>query len=171
MKILIISSSQSENSRSFLLCENVAETLKNLGNEVELIDARKMELLPYGKGPTKDMEILKEKAESADAFIFGMAVYNYSVNDSLKIILDNALGTPENKFFGILCAAGGQRSYLSTMHLTQICMNEWRMIQLPRVVYATGQDFVDDEITNVDLKERLDLFSKEFNDIGNRLSK
>jgi FMN reductase len=73
------------------------------------------------------------------------------------------------KFFGIVCAAGGERSYLSTMHLTQICMNEWRMIQLPRIIYATGQDFDNDAITNNELNERIKLFVKEFIDIGRRL--
>ena len=73
------------------------------------------------------------------------------------------------KFFGIICAAGGERSYLSTQHLTQICMNEWRMIQLPRIIYATGKDFEENKVNNKDLLERLDVFSEEFNTIGKKL--
>ena len=72
-------------------------------------------------------------------------------------------------FWNVVCAAGGERSYLSTMHLTQICMNEWRMIQMPRIVYATGKDFKDDKVTNTDLLERLDVFSEEFSTIGRKL--
>jgi FMN reductase len=98
-----------------------------------------------------------------------MGVHCYSLNDGLKILLDNCFAGATGKFFGILCAAGGERSYLSTMHLTQICMNQWRMIQLPRIVYTTGKDFTKDEITSKEGIERIQLFSDEFNTIGNKL--
>ena len=48
-------------------------------------------------------------------------------------------------------------------------MNEWRMIQLPRIVYATGKDFEGDNISNNDLKERIKKFGDEFVDIGSKL--
>ena len=62
-----------------------------------------------------------------------------------------------------------QKSYLSTMHLTQICMNEWRMIQLPRIIYATGKDFTNEDITSEELLKRIQVFSDEFNNIGRKL--
>ena len=109
--------------------------------QCELVDAREMELVPYHNEPTASMKALNEKVANADNIIFGMGVHCYSINDGLKIILEACCSDAEGKFFGIICAAGGERSYLSTMHLSQICMNEWRMIQLPRIVYATGKDF------------------------------
>jgi hypothetical protein len=48
-------------------------------------------------------------------------------------------------------------------------MNEWRMMQLPRIVYATGKDFKEDLITSTEVLERIDLFSEEFHTIGNKL--
>ena len=115
------------------------------------------------------MTELSNEVDHADNFIIGMGVHCYSINDGLKIILDNCFGKATGKFFGIICSAGGERSYLSTQHLTQICMNEWRMIQLPRIVYATGKDFEEDKVNNKDLLERLDVFSEEFNTIGSKL--
>ena len=55
------------------------------------------------------------------------------------------------------------------MHLTQICMNEWRMMQLPRVVYATAKDFKNDAIKSVELTDRIKSFSNEFYSIGSKL--
>ena len=55
------------------------------------------------------------------------------------------------------------------MHLTQICMNEWRMIQLPRVLYASKGDFSKDKIISTDVKERIKLFTSEFFEIGTKL--
>ena len=52
MKTLIISSSISKKSRSFILCKEVYSRLKQNNIEVELIDARSMEInlmtLQYG---------------------------------------------------------------------------------------------------------------------------
>ena len=53
--------------------------------------------------------------------IIGMGVHNcYSINDNLKILLDNCFDGAQKKFFGIVCAAGGEKSYLSTMHLSNL---------------------------------------------------
>jgi len=169
MNTLIISSSFSKKSRSFILCKAIDTELQKKGVNVELLDARKMDLLPCHKGVTTSMEELTTKVENADNIIFGMGVHCYSINDGLKIILDNCCGGGVGKFFGIVCAAGGEKSYLSSMHLTQICMNEWRMIQLPRIVYATGKDFEGNIISNNDLKDRIKLFVEEFTIIGEKL--
>ena len=169
MNTLIISSSFSEKSRSFILCKAIDTELQKKDVNVELLDARKMELLACHKGVTTNMEELTTKIENADNIIFGMGVHCYSINDGLKIILDNCCGGGVGKFFGVVCAAGGEKSYLSSMHLTQICMNEWRMIQLPRIVYATGKDFEGNIISNDDLKDRIKLFVEEFTIIGKKL--
>ena len=115
------------------------------------------------------MEDLSNKISLADNYIIGMGVHNYSVNDSLKIILDNCFKNVDGKFFGIVCAGGGERSYLSTMHLSQMCMNEWKMIQLPRTVYASRNDFENNEITSTQVLEWMSLFCDEFAKIGLKL--
>ena len=170
MKTLVISSSLSARSRSFLLCRRAAELLEQRGVELRFVDARDVELTPTHRGATEGMQELTTKVAWADSLVFGMGVHCYSVNDSLKIILDNCCGEATGKLFGVLCAAGGERSYLSTMHLTQICMNEWRMMQLPRIVYATGGDFEGDKISNADIEQRLETFADEFSSVGEKLS-
>lgn len=169
MKTLILSSSLSENSRSFLLCKAVKEELIAKGDNITFVDARNIPMQPVHRGLSPEMETLVKQVEQADNIIIGMGVHCYSVNDSLKILLDTCFGKATGKFFGILCAAGGERSYLSTMQLTQICMNEWRMMQMPRIVYATGKDFKEDIITT-EVLERIVLFAEEFHSIGNKLS-
>ena len=170
MKTLILSSSLSENSRSYLLCKSVKEELIAKGNNITIVDARNIPMQPIHRVRTPEMETLAKQVEEADNIIIGMGVHCYSINDSLKILLDACFGKATGKFYGILCAAGGERSYLSTMQLTQICMNEWRMMQLPRIVYATGKDFKEDIIISSEVLERIALFSEEFHTIGNKLS-
>jgi FMN reductase len=170
MKTLILSSSLSENSRSYLLCKAVQDELIAKGDNITFADAMNIPMQPVHRGVTPEMETLAKQVDEADNIIIGMGVHCYSVNDSLKILLDACFGKATGKLFGILCAAGGERSYLSTMQLTQICMNEWRMMQLPRIVYATGKDFKEDIIISSEVLERIVLFSEEFHTIGNKLS-
>ena len=169
MKTLILSSSLSENSRSYLLCKAVKEELIAKGDNITFVDARDIPMQPVHRGLSPEMGTLAKQVEQADNIIIGMGVHCYSVNDSLKILLDTCFGKATGKFFGILCAAGGERSYLSTMQLTQICMNEWRMMQMPRIVYATGKDFTENTITSTEVLERIVIFSEEFHSIGNKL--
>ena len=169
MRNLIISSSLSEYSKSFILCNEVNKKLKHLGVKSDIIDAREIPLFPYHTPKSAQMNNLTEKISSADNLIIAMGVHNYSINDSLKIILDTCFKNVEGKFFGIICASGGEKSYLSTMHLSQICMNEWKMIQLPRIVYASKKDFIDNDKVSTETIKWIDLFCKEFFEIGNKL--
>ena len=166
MNTLILSSSLSKNSRSFLLCKAVEKQLLDKGVNCTFIDAKEVPMQACHLSITKEMEYLTELINKTDNIIIGMGVHCYSVNDGLKILLDNCFNGATGKFFGILCAAGGERSYLSTMHLTQICMNEWRMIQLPRIVYATGKDFKEDVISSSELLESLKATRIAFFDLG-----
>lgn len=169
MKTLILSSSLSNSSRSFILCNEVFKCLSSKGSKCTMIDARNVSLRPTHNKPTMQMEALSKQIEETDNIIIGMGVHCYSINDSLKILLDNTFKKAIGKFYGILCAAGGEKSYLSTMHLTQICMNEWRMIQLPRIVYATEKDFTNEKISSKDLLKRIKIFTDDFYSIGNKL--
>ena len=169
MKTLILSSSLSKSSRSFILCENVLENLSEKGASCTLIDARNIQIRPTHIESTPEMRDLTKQIKEADNIIIGMGVHCYSINDALKILLDTCFSEANGKFFGILCAAGGERSYLSTMHLTQICMNEWRMMQLPRIIYANEKDFKEDSIKSSELLRRIDVFSEEFYKIGRKL--
>ncbi|MFA7331153.1 MAG: NAD(P)H-dependent oxidoreductase [Candidatus Delongbacteria bacterium] len=170
MRTLLLSSSLSPTSQSRQLCRRVAEALAaEPGVELDFVDLREVELRPCHLGKTPSMRDLAERIALADNYIFGMGVHCYSINDGLKLVLDNCMKGCEGKFFGILCAAGGEKSYLSTMHLTQMCMNEWRMLQLPRVVYAHDGDFRDGVLANPAVEERLELFVREFRSIGQKL--
>ena len=169
MNTLLLSSSLSKNSKSFILCRKVYRTLSEKGVNCTILDARDMPINPTHMRQTTEMKNLSEEIKKTDNIIIGMGVHCYSINDSLKILLDTCFSEANEKFFGILCAAGGDRSYLATMHLTQICMNEWRMIQLPRIVYATKKDFYNNDISSEEVLERIKLFSEEFYCIGNKL--
>ena len=104
MKTLIISSSLSETSKSYILCKEISKRLSVKDIEIEFVDARNLNLNPYHKHVTDCMKDLSLKVEKTDNIIIGMGVHCYSINDALKIILDNCFGKAISKFFGIACA-------------------------------------------------------------------
>lgn len=169
MKTLIISSSLNPDSHSFLLCKKAQELLEEQGVQTQLIDLRGKDLRHSYQERSPDMQEIHDAIASADNLIFGLAVHCYSINDSLKSLIDTSFPESHHKFYGILCAAGGEKSYLATQHLTQILQNEQRMIQLPRVVYATKKDFEQGRIKNTNILDRLTLFTEEFIEIGQKL--
>ena len=178
MKTVIVSSSMSLASKSYVLAREVEKRLIDKGVNVVFVDLREYDLQLTHKGKTKDQEELTQIMQGCDNVVFAMGVHCYSINDSLKVFLDTCCSGLIQKFYGIVCAAGGQKSYLSTMHLTQICQNEWRMMQLPEVVYALGGDFTEFdgedgnpfyEVSSEDVIERLDKFSNRFAEIGEKL--
>ena len=91
MKTLIISSSLSEDSKSYILCQKVNTELLKKGIKSEIVDARLVTLLPFHITKSKEMEELSNKISKSDNYIIGMGIHNYSISDSLKIILITVL--------------------------------------------------------------------------------
>lgn len=171
MKTLIISSSLNPESKSYTLCRAIEKELQQKdGTEVSFLNLRDVELNLHHQEQTSSMHMAADMVEKADNYIFGMAVYNYSINDSLKAFLDNCFPGEENKLFGIACSAGGDKSYLATTHLTQIAMNEWRMIPLPRVLYVSGRDYEKDGSFSDDIQVRIEQFATDFYTVGTKLT-
>ena len=102
MKTLILSSSLSEKSKSFLLCQNVESQLLKKGVKCTLVDSRKININPTHLKKTNDMHSLSNLINNTDNIIIGMGVHCYSINDSLKILLDNCFEGANDKFFGII---------------------------------------------------------------------
>ena len=83
MKTLILSSSLSNSSRSFILCNEVFKCLSSKGSKCTMIDARNVSLRPTHNKPTIQMEALSKQIEETDNIIIEW-VYCYGINDSLR---------------------------------------------------------------------------------------
>ena len=103
MNTLIISSSLSKNSKSFILCNSVANNLNSKGVNCTIIDSRNIPLHHTHSPISIEMQRLSIKIKEADNIIIGMGVHCYSINDSLKTILDtcffNAFLSNSNHMF------------------------------------------------------------------------
>lgn len=169
MKTLIISTSLSKTSNSFKLLKEVEKHLTD--TEIEFVDLRNLKINFAHQEETEDIKTLHKKINSADNFILGMAVQNYTVNDSFKALLDTAFQKDElkHKLFGIVCAAGSDFSFLSTQDPVQMMMNEFHMIPFPHVLFASKKDFDADSITNEKIPERAKEYANNFLKLGKKL--
>jgi FMN reductase len=62
----------------------------------------------------------------------------------------------EDKVVGFLCAAGGMGSYMSVMSFANSLMLDFRCLIIPRFVYATGDSFDGDKLTDTKVVKRIE---------------
>ena len=66
-----------------------------------------------------------------------------------------------DKIVGFLCAAGGQGSYMSVMAYANSLMLDFRCTIIPRFVFATGDAFDDNNVTDRKVVKRIDELALE----------
>ncbi len=67
----------------------------------------------------------------------------------------------QDKIVGFLCAAGGMGSYMSVMAYANSLMLDFRSIIIPRFVYATGDSFEGDKLTDAHVEKRIHQVADE----------
>lgn len=169
MNITIISCSLHPQSRSYVLAQQAFNELKSQGEDPLLVDLREMEIPFCGTTESWDdpaTKEIKEILEKADAVLMAAPVYNYDLNAAAKNLLELGLRSWNGTIVGFLCAAGGQRSYMSVLGMANSLMLDFRCLIIPRFVYAVGDDFGDDReptmyISSDEIKERIQELTSE----------
>ena len=87
MKTLILSSSLSKRSRSFILCHEVLKILSSEGVNCTIVDARNMKIQPTHNEITDEMKALAKQIEETDNIIIGKVIWtNNSFNIKMTVI-------------------------------------------------------------------------------------
>ena len=147
VRTLVYSCSLSPSSRSALLGEALRAALAEGGHGVDVTDLRSTVLpLCDGSADTGGDRVrrLAADAAEADAIALCVPIYNYGVNAAAKNLVEWIGRAWSEKPVGLMCAAGGQRSYMSAMGLSNSLALDFRCRVLPRFVYATWDDFDGD---------------------------
>ena len=145
---------------------------KNL-NEVEFFDLQKNPLPMCDGDKCYDLpEVIefRKKVESSKGIIMAIPIYNYNVSSGAKNIIELGGRMLYDKVFGFICAAGGKSSYMSVMSFASSLMIDYRCFIIPKFVYALKSDFNENEITNPDIKERIDELGNDLIRISEALS-
>ena len=151
----------------------MAKALTDKLNSVEFFDLQKNPL-PMCDGDKcydlPDVIDFRKKVESAKGIIMAIPIYNYNVSSGAKNIIELGGRMLYDKVFGFICAAGGKSSYMSVMSFASSLMIDYRCFIIPKFVYALKSDFNEKEITNPDIKERIEELGNDLIRISEALS-
>jgi NAD(P)H-dependent FMN reductase len=149
--ILLLSASLHPNSRSRILATECENLLIEKGRAATVFDLS-MTPLPLCDGATayghEDVQRLAGLVAEADAILVASPIYNYDVNAAAKNAIELTGKNWTGKIVGLMLAAGGQGSFMAPMGLANSLMLDFRCLIVPRFVYATGDAFENDQISD-----------------------
>ena len=99
---------------------------------------------------------LNASIEAADAILVATPVYNYDVSAAAKNMVELTGSAWEDKVVAFLCAAGGMGSYMSVMSFANSLMLDFRCLIIPRFVFATGDSFDGDRLSDTKVAKRIE---------------
>ena len=150
-QVILIQGSLNKESRTAVLIQHAEQELQRAGLEVSVLDLRNLQMEFCDGRSLKeyhpDMQQAYRAIDEARAFVIGMPVYCYSVSGPLKNFIDITSGAMEKKIAGILCNAGGNRSYLASADLSNILAYESHVTTVQPIVYSCSEDY-DDHVLN-----------------------
>ena len=165
MKYAIVSCSLNPNSRSRILAKTALNLLHQRNEETDFIDLAEFDL-PFCDGDIcySDPNVgrLKERLLEADGFLIATPIYVYNINAAAKNLFD-LMGQDvwTEKVVGFLCAAGGRSSYMSIMGIANSLALDFHTVVLPYFVYATGDQFIENTLSDPDVERRLNWIVSE----------
>lgn len=170
---LIVSCSLNPISKSRILAERALQHFLDRGCEAEIVDMRDWPLPPCdGNGTgTDSLAPLAKKIADADAILLAVPIYNYDVNAVCRGLAEVTGRSWNDKIVGFLCAAGGKGSYMAPVGMANSLFLHYHCLIVPRFVYATGDQFSDDGVSDDELAERIDLLVDRTVTIATRLSR
>lgn len=163
-KHLVISTSGNPESNSRLMGHVAFAHLQKAKVDCDWIDISQLDLplcdadKCYANAAAQK---LKKTIEAADGVIVAAPVYNYDVSAAAKNMIELTGKAWEDKVIGFLCAAGGASSYMSVMAYANSLMLDFRCVVIPRFVFATGDAFDGDKLTDRKIGERIEQVADE----------
>jgi len=161
---LVISTSGNPDSNSRRMGRIALAHLQKQKLDCDWIDISEMDLplcdadKCYGMpSPRK----LSASIQAAGGILVAAPVYNYDVAATAKNMIELTGSAWENKIVGFLCAAGGTASYMSVMAYANSLMLDFRCVIIPRFVFATGDAFDGDKITDKKVTKRIEEVTDE----------
>lgn len=157
MSYLVISTSLNPDSKSYLLAQEAHRQL-SLEHKVDWLDLRKVRL-PQCDGAAaynrSSVKRVRDKIAKATCILVAVPIYNFDAGSAAKNLVELTGDAWNEKTVGFLCAAGGNRSYMSVMGLANSLMLDFRCLIIPRFVYADKNSFADGKLADTGVNARI----------------
>jgi NAD(P)H-dependent FMN reductase len=161
MPLLVISCSLNTSSRSRELARVTKEHFSHEKEECLFIDLAEFDL-PFCDGDKAyehpHVKQLAKAIDQATAIIMAVPIYNFAAGAAARNLVELVGNSFEQKVVGFICAAGGQRSYMSVMDLANSLMLHHHCLIIPQFVYVDGSSFSENgRLESPDIHARLHL--------------
>tara|TARA_A100001015_G_scaffold38972_1_gene42796 strand:+ start:4977 stop:5507 length:531 start_codon:yes stop_codon:yes gene_type:complete len=175
MSILTISANLTEQSSTKTLAEMVHTSITKHDTNASFVSLHEYPIpICDGRASFSDpnVEQLNTLLEAHSGFVFATPIYNYTINSTLKSLIEHCGRAFTEKPIGFICTAGGEKSFMSLMPTINSMMLDFRCIVLPRFLYVTSSQFNEDKtISDPDILNRIDRFASEITSLTQKLIK
>ena len=161
---LVVSTSGNPDSNSRRMGQVAFDWLKKRKVNCDWLDISKLELPLCDADAcynTPAAQNISAAIERADGIAVATPVYNYDVSAAAKNMVELTGSAWEDKVVAFLCAAGGMSSYMSVMSFANSLMLDFRCLIIPRFVYATGDSFDGDKLSDSKVSQRIEQVVEE----------
>jgi NAD(P)H-dependent FMN reductase len=155
---LVVAGSLRRSSRSRVLAAHLLTFYESKGVTCHLLDLRDADLPLCDGEEAYSHRAVRSSAkliETARVVLVATPIYNFDVSAAVKNLVELTGDAWEGKIVGLLCAAGGDSSYMAAMSFANSLMLDFRCLIIPRFVYATSEDFRDDRLHSQGVQERI----------------
>lgn len=138
MALLIVSCSLHPTSNSRKLVHHIRDTLTHVEQPCQFLDLADYSLPlcdGYESYNHPDVKSVQNQVKNAEAIIMALPIYNFGVSAAAKNFIELVGEQIEGKVFGFICAAGGEKSYMSVMSLANSLMLDFHCLIVPKFVY------------------------------------
>lgn len=166
LSIAVVNANLSPGGKCARLADTVAELLRTVGHVAEIHSLVTWDLPPcdgvecYRSEKTQQ---LTAALSQVSAIILISPIYNYDLNAAAKNLVELTGASWKGKAVGLVCVAGGEKSYLAPLGFLNSLAIDHRCLSTPRYVYVQGKDFASDGTlpTDGDIYRRLAFLAKE----------
>ena len=178
VKVVGISGSLRAGSRSYEALNLALQRVEALGNSVELLDLRTLNL-PFCTGEAEypnypDVDRLRQTVQAADALILATPEYHGSVSGVLKNALDlMSFDQLSDKVVGLISVLGGQSNSnaLNDLRVIMRWVHAWVIPEQVAIGQAWKAFDEDGKLLDESLSKRFDVFAQSLVENTRKLSR
>ena len=163
LKVLAVVGSLNKSSVTRIVVQNIVARLKECPCEVDMLDLLDEPLALYNpdmasKAP--GFPALQARVHEADVYVLGSPDYHGSISGAMKNFLDHFWQEFTGKLFATIVASH-EKGLTVTDQLRTVARQCYAWTLPYGVSFSATDDVRDGEITNNDLKKRLEMFTRD----------
>ncbi len=164
--IAVVNADLSSGKKCKMLTDTMVDLIQANGHDVDVHALDTWNLPPCDGRSCYQHEAtmnLSGALSEADAIVLIAPIYNYDLNAAAKNLIELTGSAWKGKAVGLVCVAGGGKSYLAPLSFLNSLSIDHRCLVSPRYVYVSGSDFSADGTlpSDGDIQRRLTFLARE----------